>query len=48
MPKHTMQVSEAFGVWAGVAMEVFGVIESIKNIGNIWNDDSLTTGEKIF
>ena len=46
--KNQMQLSEAFGAIAGTIMEVYGAIEAIKNLGNIWSNEDLTTGEKIF
>ena len=48
IPKHTMSVAESIGVMAGTALELWGAIEAIKNIGSIWTNDDLSTGEKIF
>jgi len=43
-----MELSESFGVMASTIMEVWGAVEAIKNLGFIWSDDDLSTGEKMF
>jgi hypothetical protein len=46
--QHVMATSEAFGVMASTAMELWSVLEALKNLGSIWSDEDLTTGEKLF
>ena len=46
--QHVMATSEALGVMASTAMELWSVIEALKNLGSIWSNDDLTTGEKLF
>lgn len=45
--QHTAQASEGFTQLASTLMQVSMAINAIKNLGNIWNDDDLSTGEKI-
>lgn len=45
---HSVTLSESYGIMASTLMEVWGAIESIKNLGSIWSDDDLSTGEKMF
>ena len=47
VPKATIEISEAFGLMASTAMEVFASIEAIKNLGSIWSDQDTTYGEKL-
>ena len=44
---HTIEFSEALGLMAGTLTQIAMAINAIKNLGNIWNDDDLSTGEKI-
>lgn len=45
--KKPIQFSEALGAVAGAAMQTAMAINALKNIGNIWNDEDLSAGEKL-
>ena len=47
LPQHGMKASEALVQMASAAMQVSMAINTLKNIGSIWSDDDLSTGEKI-
>jgi NADH dehydrogenase/NADH:ubiquinone oxidoreductase subunit G len=44
---HTVKLSESFGHLASTLMNVASLITAFKNLGSIWNNDDLTTGEKL-
>lgn len=45
--QHTMAFSEALGQMAGLVTQTAMAINALKNLGNIWNNEDITTGEKI-
>lgn len=46
-PQHTLKYSESFAALAGKMMSVGMLITQIKNLGNIWSNEDLSTGEKL-
>ena len=44
---HTVKLSESFGHLASTLMNVSSLLTAFKNLGSIWNNDDISTGEKI-
>lgn len=47
LPQHAVSLSESLARVGSIAMSLSMAFNAIKNIGNIFNDDSLTDGEKL-
>ena len=45
--QHTMKMGEAIGVFGAQVMQTATLINGVKGLFSIWNNDDLTTGEKI-
>ena len=46
-PQHGVKISEVLTNIGSVIMQVSMAINSLQNLGNIWNDEDLSAGEKI-
>jgi hypothetical protein len=47
LPNHTLAFSEALTRIGSSLMQLFALINGLKNIGSIWSDESLSDGEKL-
>lgn len=47
LSEETMEIPALMGAMTANAIELWGALSMLKGLGNIWNDDSLSTGEKI-